>query len=315
MTYIYGPVMSRRMGSSLGIDIIPKLTCTFECVYCQIGRKHHHVLNSDGLDLPESKKIIEEVRGFLSENKDVDYLTLSGTGEPTLNSNLSDLVDSLREFRIPIALITNSSLLKYENIMEGAIKCDLVMPSLDAPDQKTFEKINWPKKGILLSDIVDSLEELTKKAQGKIWLEIMFVKGNITNTSNESIQNLIKHVNNILPDKVHLNTCVRPPNEIGIDPLTQDELNDIKEKFEKKVDPKVKIEVVPESIKTRSISLNDSYIKSIRSMLRIRPSSLQDLAYSFSISLNEVTKFLGVINRLENLKMRKRDNKTFYFIE
>lgn len=315
MRYIYGPVPSRRLGLSLGIDIIPKLTCTFECIYCQLGKKQQHVSNWHGLVFPDTDKIIQEVKDVLKTNTTIDYLTLAGSGEPTLNPNIETIIDQLRQFNLPIALITNSSLLHYEYVFTAATTCDLVVPSLDAGDEKTFESINNPAGSIKLHTIVDALKKMCKYAKGQVWLEIMLIEGTDTNCTTNSIKSIIKQVNHILPTKVQLNTCVRPPNNLGIFPLSQKKLEEMRKIFEREVNPTVKVEVVPYDAAKYSIPRIDAYVQSMKNMLQIRPSTVDDLSNSFGISLHEVIKNLEILKKSEIVVKKEKEGKIFYFIE
>ena len=140
MKFVYGPVPSRRLGISLGIDIIPPSTCTFDCIYCQIGKTMQKINHWAGREFPSAEEVIDELKSHIKGYDKIDFITISGSGEPTLNPNLGEIVERIRAFTdLPMALITNSSLLTYETVLNNAKKFDVVMPSLDAGDNKIFK--------------------------------------------------------------------------------------------------------------------------------------------------------------------------------
>lgn len=147
MGHIYGPVPSRRLGISLGIDPIPKMTCTFDCIYCQLGRNKRKVAHWSEVneEFPTPRELLQEFKKAFEKYRAIDYITGSGSGEPTLNHRLGELAELLRrETDIPLALITNSSLLIYNEVLEAAKQFDIVLPTLDAGDNVTFHWVNRP---------------------------------------------------------------------------------------------------------------------------------------------------------------------------
>jgi wyosine [tRNA(Phe)-imidazoG37] synthetase (radical SAM superfamily) len=181
--------------------------------------------------------ILRELKEFLLINKDklanIKYITLSGSGEPTLNIKIADLIPAIKKITfLPIAVITNSSLLVDKGLRHGMLHADLILPSLDAATQDIFEKINQPAENLKIEDIIDALIELRKEFKGKIWLEIMLVKG--VNDSPSQIKRLKEAVDRINPDKIQLNSPVRPPAQGWVAPLEQKELEKIKKIFGEK---------------------------------------------------------------------------------
>ena len=145
--YLYGPVPSRRLGRSLGIDIVPPKICTLDCVYCQIGRTTQKTL--ERAEYVPVDEVAGEVKLRLAEGLEADFLTIGGSGEPTLNSRLGRLIDQIKGLTdIPVAVLTNGSLLYEEEVRQACAKADVVLPSLDAPDSETFEKVNRPQEGL-----------------------------------------------------------------------------------------------------------------------------------------------------------------------
>lgn len=229
LKYIYGPVNSRRLGYSLGLSLTPFKACSFDCVYCQLGRTTDlTVKRKKYIDI---KEILKELSVWLKENKipakKLDYITLSGMGEPTLNSDIAGLIKGIRKITsLPVAVITNSTFLKDYNLRQALLKADLIVPSLDAVDQDVFEKIDKPKKGIKVEDIIKGLIILRKEFKDKIWLEIMLVKG--INDSIAHIKKLKTVIDMIKPDRIQLNSPVRRTAVAGVEKVSDSRLKQIK---------------------------------------------------------------------------------------
>ncbi|MEO0073730.1 MAG: radical SAM protein [candidate division WOR-3 bacterium] len=221
---VYGPVQSRRLGRSLGINIIPAKTCTLDCVYCQCGRTTCKTLARRSFYPPEL--IVERVRQALKGQR-VDCLTFSGEGEPTLNRDIGRLIRRLkREFRIPVVVITNSTLLTRPQVRQDLLAADIVVPSLDAVDQRTFMKVNRGHPRLKIERIIAGLKRFRRKYKGRFWLEIMLVKG--VNDAVEHVVRLRQVAWELRPDKVHLNTVVRPPAEPFALPMDEEDMQNIR---------------------------------------------------------------------------------------
>jgi wyosine [tRNA(Phe)-imidazoG37] synthetase (radical SAM superfamily) len=229
MNYIYGPVKSRRLGASLGITITPFKYCPLDCVYCQLKRTTK--FTSQRQEYIKADAILSELSQFLKNHPDykkIDYITLSGSGEPLLNSAVKDIILRIKEFSsIPVALITNSVLLADEQVRRELLDLDLILPSLDAFTQDIFEKIDRPAdKNIKVEDIIEGLVSLRKEFKGKIWLEIMVVKD--LNDDLEYMQRFKEVLQRIGPDKIQLNIPSRPPSESWVKIPSQQRLKAIK---------------------------------------------------------------------------------------
>ena len=215
MKYIYGPVNSRRIGRSLGVSLTPLKICSFDCVYCQLGR----ACNSTTVERREYIKIeevIEELKSWFANNpeeaKQLNFITISGMGEPTLHSRLGEFIAQAKKVtNTPIALITNSSLLTDASVRKEILAVDLIAPSLDAATDAAFQRVDRPHQGIKLEGIIEGLFSLKKEFRGKIWLEVMLVKG--VNDDLRHIKRLKEAVDKIDPDKIQLNSPVRSPSK------------------------------------------------------------------------------------------------------
>ncbi|MFA5356998.1 MAG: radical SAM protein [Candidatus Omnitrophota bacterium] len=230
MKYIYGPVRSRRLGLSLGISLTPHKVCTFDCVYCQIGTGVSTV--SDRKEYIRAEEILEEIRLWLENNTreaaQLNYITFSGAGEPTLNSRIGGLIKGIRGLtNVPVAVITNASLLNSAQVRSELLQADLVVPSLDAVTPEIFARVNRPKKGIKVEDIINGLIAFRKEFKGKIWLEIMLVKG--INDGLDSVFSLKDVIDKINPDKINLNSPVRATAQKNIAAADEERLCQIRE--------------------------------------------------------------------------------------
>lgn len=314
MSFIYGPVPSRRLGISLGIDVVPTSTCTFDCVYCQLGKTLHKVSHWKGLELPNTDEIIENLKINLKKYDNLNYITISGGGEPTLNPYLGEMAEEIRSLtKVPLVLITNSSLLIHDTVVNNAKKFDIVMPSLDAGDNKAFKKINRPGRGFNINEIADAIKKLNQEGKGKIWLEVMLIKGKVTNATTESMANIIKKINEILPNKVFLNSPVRPPCESWVKPLTDNEMKKIKLKMEAEIPQEVNIEIVPKLSNSKSQILNKKdLLDEIVRLLSVRPCTLQEITNITGINISEVGKYVGRLLDEGRISKRISNNMTYF---
>ncbi|MFX0070757.1 MAG: radical SAM protein [Candidatus Hermodarchaeota archaeon] len=176
MKYVFGPVISRRLGRSLGIDPIPSKTCNFQCIYCQLGKTTN--FTNELLEYIPTKEIIAEMELAIKLNEDkMDYITFVGSGEPTLHSKLNELILKAKNLsNIPICVITNGSLLDNPQVRNNLLDADVVLPTLDAGDEKLFIKINRPHPSIKYDLYVQGLIDFRKEFRGKFWLEIFLMK-------------------------------------------------------------------------------------------------------------------------------------------
>jgi wyosine [tRNA(Phe)-imidazoG37] synthetase (radical SAM superfamily) len=209
--YIYGPVPSRRLGRSLGIDPIPSKTCNFQCIYCQLGRTTY--FTNERQNYYPKDEIIAEIEEAvkLNENK-FDYVTFVGSGEPTLYKDLKDLIQFVKDvLNKPICVITNGSLMYQKEVSDALMLSDVVLPSLDAGDELSFKRINRPHPALNYKDIIQGLIDFKKKFKGKFWIEIMLMKG--INDSKEALSKIKNQLDLINPDRIDINVPIRPPTE------------------------------------------------------------------------------------------------------
>jgi len=232
MKYIFGPVKSRRLGSSLGINIIPHKTCCFDCIYCQLGPTTNKTLERK--EYVNADEVIAELKSFLQDldpkTTQINYLTFSGSGEPTLNLKIGQIISEVKKISsIPIAVITNSALLSNDEVRHGLLSADVILPTFSFSDNETFFALNKPNPGLKSEDILKGLITLRKEFKGKIWLEIMLVGG--VNDNIKRLEKLKEMANLIKPDKIHLNTPTRAPKNLRISLPASKTLDKIKNLF------------------------------------------------------------------------------------
>ena len=314
MNFVYGPVPSRRLGISLGIDIVPPSTCTFDCVYCQLGKTLHKVNHWAGIKFPDTEEIMRTLKLHPQKYDKVDFITISGSGEPTLNPQLGEIAKRIRALtNLPLVLITNSSLLTYETVLDSAKKFDIVIPSLDAGDIRTLKMINRPADGFNIGEIAGAIRKLRQESKSEIWLEVMLAKGRITNASSESITNISKKISEIHPNLVYLNSPVRPPVEEYVKPLTEDEMEKIKLSMMTKITEDIDIEVVPRlSFSKYQLLKKDDLSKEISRVLSIRPCTIQDISNMTGGNLSEIGKYMGSMLDAGRITKIISNNETYY---
>jgi wyosine [tRNA(Phe)-imidazoG37] synthetase (radical SAM superfamily) len=215
--YVFGPVPSRRLGQSLGIDTIPLKTCNWNCVYCQLGRTVP--LTNERREYVPVGEILNEVEQILSSSgkRKIDWVTFVGSGEPTLHSRIGELIRSVKRITaLPVAVITNGSLLYLPEVRDDLYAADAVLPTLDAGTAELYRKINRPHPQITFERLVNRLIEFRKEYSGKIWVEVMLVRG--VNDTPDALIQIANVLQTIAPDAVHINLPTRPPAETWVQP-------------------------------------------------------------------------------------------------
>jgi wyosine [tRNA(Phe)-imidazoG37] synthetase (radical SAM superfamily) len=215
MRYVFGPVPSRRLGRSLGIDTIPLKTCNWNCVYCQLGRSRP--LMNERRNYVPTEKILVEVEQALTAHEpgEIDWVTFVGSGEPTLHIDLGWLIRKVKGLTaLPVAVITNGALLYLPEVRAELSAADAVLPTLDAGNARLYRKINRPYPDITYKRFVDGLITFRQEYHGKVWVEVMLVRG--LNDTKEALQEIAAVLKLVRPDEVHLNLPTRPPAETWV---------------------------------------------------------------------------------------------------
>ncbi len=217
MKYIFGPVPSRRLGRSLGIDTIPLKTCNWNCVYCQLGRSMP--LTNSRKNYILSEVILAEVQAALSAHRpgEIDWITFVGSGEPTLHAGIGLLIRQVKVLTdVPVAIITNGSLLYLPEVRAELIAADAVLPTLDAGTPELYRTINRPHPDITFERLVKGLIAFREQYTGKLWIEVMLVRG--LNDGEQALRDIAVVLGKIRPDEVHINLPTRPPVETWVQP-------------------------------------------------------------------------------------------------
>jgi len=302
MNYIFGPVRSRRLGFSLGVDIIPYKTCSLDCPYCQLGRTTEKTIERSPHGNADA--IIAELSHALKVQQKIDYITLSGSGEPTLSLNLGSILRRIKELTaIPVAVLTNGTLLHHESVREELLPADLVVPSLDAVSEEIFRVVNQPHPLITVSHMLSGLKQFRKMFGGQLWLEIMLLQG--VNDSPEEIERIKEAISPIAFDRVQLNTPVRPAWDSSITALSAPELDRIRERIG------AKCEVIA-GTREKQRGIDRDIQERIVSVIRRRPLNLPEIVDSLGIPPAMVSKHLAELEEQGRVTARHYGSELFY---
>ncbi|NPA95471.1 MAG: radical SAM protein [Thermodesulfobacteria bacterium] len=305
MKYIFGPVPSRRLGFSLGVDLLPPKTCNMDCVYCELGRTKEKSLSAPSS--PPWQDVFNEIQEYVSQGRGFDCLTLTASGEPTLYEDLYPLIYNIKKFiEKPVTVLTNSSTADQEQVRKALCMADLVLPSLDAATQQTFRKINRPHPALDIMKIIQGLATLRREMKGKMWLEILFVRG--INDTEEELKALKEAVSTINPHKIQLNTVVRPPAESWASPISSKKMAEIKAFFGEKAE--IVIDFEAQMRKGVGLILESEIVDT----LKRRPLTPQDLEGLFG-EYKDTNKVLNRLLHQGVVKKKQIHNRTFYVAE
>ena len=286
--YIFGPVPSRRLGRSLGVDLVPFKTCTYDCIYCQLGRTTNKTV--ERREYVPTDAVLSEIRQKLDEGVSADYITLSGSGEPALHSRIGEVIAGIKAMTdVPVAVLTNGSLLWQDEVAEGLSRADLVIPSLDAGDAALFRHVNRPHEAVSFDEMVRGLAELRGRFRGEIWLEVFLLAG-VTGIDAEVLK-LKAIIDEIQPDRVQLNTAVRPTAEDFAFALSPAEMKSLC----RLMGPTP--EVIADFRGTHEAAQFRALREDVLGLLERRPCTLKDIAAALSLHLNEATKYVGELER------------------
>jgi wyosine [tRNA(Phe)-imidazoG37] synthetase (radical SAM superfamily) len=284
--YIYGPVPSRRLGLSLGVDLVPFKTCTYDCIYCQLGRTTHKT--AERREYVPMTDVLAELEQKLADGPVPDYVTLSGSGEPTLNERLGQLIREIKKLTyIPIAVFTNGSLLWQCEVQDALMEADLVLPSLDAGDDHLFRYVNRPHREIAFDRMVQGITEFTRRFPKPVWLEVFLLAG-VTGILPE-VEKIAALARRIQPQRVQLNTVSRPPFEEFAWPVSWNQMKEFANLFDGKV------EVISEGDKSRSPVLNEVTDADILALLSRRPCTVQEVSAGLGLPVGETADRLQAL--------------------
>lgn len=302
---VFGPVPSRRFGRSLGVDVIPRKLCTLDCVYCEVGRT-----DKRGLARREyipTDLILNDLREALAAHPDLDCVTFSGSGEPTLHSGIGELLRAARRLTTaPLVVLTNGTLLWKPDVRDDLMAADIVCPSLDAVSEDVFRRIDRPHPRLTAVQVIEGLVQFRRQFSGKIWLEVLFVQG--MNDDDEEVWLLRQAIDRIEPDKVQINTVVRPPAEPWARPVPHERL----EQICSMLGPRAEI-ISP----TRERSCAPAPLPSDQEIVNVvarRPMSAVDVASGLGVDAGPIVSALDALVATGRLRIVQFEGQKFYAV-
>ncbi len=306
MKYVFGPVNSRRLGVSLGIDIVPFKVCSFNCIYCECGGTT--VLTDEVKEYIPYSEIVAEISQVLDKKPSIDVVTFSGSGEPTLHSRIGDIIGFIKKTypEYKVAVLTNSSLLHKADVRKSILQADIIYPSLDAVSKKVFNKIMRPVSGTDPQIIIDSITLLRREFKGIICLEIFIIAG--INDTDDELFKLKEACIKIGPDEIHINHLDRPGAEDWVKPLDVENLERVRKYF------------MPLPVKlvgrvqgaARGTDYFDKHMNSVLEALDKNGSTAEDLADKLNMRLFDVLRALKNLKKSGSVEKISVENRFIY---
>ncbi len=304
--YLFGPVPSRRLGASLGIDLLPYKTCTLDCVYCECGATTNLTLCRN--EYVPVNDVLEELDEFLKERPALDYVTFAGSGEPLLHSRIGEIIAWIK-LHYPfyaVAVLTNGTLLTQQEVRASLARADLVIPSLDAVTNQLFQKINRPHSGLDCQEIIPGLVQFRREYSGEICLEIFVIPG--LNDCMAELEQMGEVIRQVKPDRIQLNTLDRPGAENWVQPAGENEL--------KKCSAIINEGKITEGYhRRRAIPLNMEHQKNILDVLQHRRCTAGDLVGLLGLRPVEINKHLHMLVQLKRVEYIREKRGLFYKIK
>lgn len=300
-SYLYGPVPSRRFGRSLGVDLTPLKTCSFDCVFCQLGKTSEKTIARK--EYVPIDAVLVEIKSWIETDGDADHITLSGSGEPTLHSGFGKVLKFLKKNTIPSALLTNGSMLSDPEVRAAASYADIVKVSLSAWNQHSFEWVNRPHQQLQFNKIVEGQKKFRARFKGELWMEVFFVAG--INSMPENVKKIAAQIKAVKPDRIQLNTVVRPPAEDFAAAVPKDTLGALVGLF----DPFAKVIAEFSTDYAQNVRANE---ETILAMLQRRPCTMGQIAEVFGMHINEVSKYLGKLMQGNHICAVYKKNIVYY---
>jgi wyosine [tRNA(Phe)-imidazoG37] synthetase (radical SAM superfamily) len=305
--YVYGPVFSRRLGRSLGIDLVPYKTCTYDCVYCQLGRTTHKTVERK--EYTPIVDVLNEVERKLAAGPPPEYITLSGSGEPTLNSRIGDLIGGIKCLTdVPVAVLTNGSLLWVRDVSEALMAADLIIPSLDAGDERMFRYVNRPHGKLAFERMVTGLAEFTERFAGPVWLEVFLLAG-VTGIAAE-VEKIAVLAERIRPARIQLNTVSRPPAEEFAMAVPRDQL----ERFKTRFTGTAEVICEREAGEAPASSAQETTDEDIMALLRRRPCTVQGICAGLGLRTGDAVERLRALCERGAVRSVRKNAEEFYYV-
>jgi wyosine [tRNA(Phe)-imidazoG37] synthetase (radical SAM superfamily) len=303
--HVFGPVASRRLGISLGVDIIPYKTCSLDCIYCECGKTTDLTLQRKHYFDPQI--VPDEIKEIIASGNHIRYITFSGSGEPTLNKDIGKMIAGIKAMTsIPIAVLTNGTLLYLKEARDEIIDADVVLPSLDAVSPGIFSRINRPHPELDINDIIQGLVDFKREFNGEIWLEVFIARS--INDSDEELANFYRAVKKIQPHRVQLNSLDRPPAVEGTQPADLETLERIQEQWGDLTVDIIKRIRQREEIAAFSFNLENNILNTIKR----RPLTVDDLETLTGKNRLEIFKYLDVLEKEKKVLPKIVGDKIFY---
>ncbi|MBI4797234.1 MAG: radical SAM protein [Desulfarculus sp.] len=300
---VFGPVPSRRLGLSLGVDLLWPKTCTLDCLYCELGLTTR--LTRERGRFRDAGQVLAQVEGRLAElASPPDFITLAGSGEPSLHLDLGLVLSRLRDLSpARLAVLTNATLVGDAQVRDELCLADLLVPSLDAVSPEVFRRLNRPVPGLKVDDMIEGLKALRRQFSGQMWLEILLVAG--INDSPRELDRLMAAVRAIAPDKVQINTVVRPPAVAGIRPVEHGRLKEIAAGFP------VPAEVIAPP-RGQALGGRGALADQVVEMTRRRPCTRGDIAAMGGLNPQEAQRLLEDLLSQGRLRAEPYGEEVFY---
>jgi len=304
--YLFGPVPSRRLGMSLGVDLVPKKVCSLNCVYCEVGLTTK--LTTERREYIPYDKVTSELEHYFANNPNPDYITFSGAGEPTLNSRIGDVLQFIKQRKpdIPVAVLTNGTLFYDKKVRDGLMDADVVLPSLDAATEITFRKINRPDYQLTAKKYIQGLIDFRTEFTGEVLLEVFIIPG--YNDNFDDLDALKAAFKEIKPDRIQINTLDRPGTLVDIEAASYKDLKDIVDYWN--LDH---IEIVTAAPERKNIKVYRKDAEStILSTITRRPCTVNDLEKMLGLHINEINKYLDVLEAERKIEVTRQERGVFY---
>lgn len=301
--YLFGPVASRRLGTSLGLDLVPAKVCTLNCRYCEAGQTT--TLTVERKEYVPADAVLEELSRWLEANDTPDYITLSGAGEPTLNSRAGDVIAGVKDMTdARVAVLTNGTLLHLPEVRAALLRADVVVPSLDASNDDEMRRVNNPHPLVNHAQLVEGLRAFRCEFPGEIWLEVLLVAG--VTDSDETVSRLAGLAESIAPDRIQLNTVVRPAAFEGTEAVPHARLLEIADRFTPRA------EVIAPGVSARSTTAVAITRSDIVALLRRRPCPLDEIVRGLGVSAEDAQVHLRGLQDAGLVHTRIQDGVEHY---
>ncbi len=318
---IYGPILSRRLGRSLGIDVIKKLdakkNCNFDCVYCQLGHVDKLITDTENIKgLVSVSEVVEGLTNYHKNVEDLDYITFSGTCEPTLNPDIGEMIRQIRKIsNLPVCVITNSSLISQKRVRDNLCEADLVVATLVSSNEDTFQAINRPAAGIHVKEIIQGLKELKDTGTCKLAIEVMLLDSTgayPVNSTDKEVDELITVLRYIDPDEIEVLTTSRPPAEDFIVPVSDARLKEIAGLFDEALG-RERVRLVLKGLRRKRSSIKHTNTEDeVYDLILRRPCTFEQTIASLDIDREELQPIIEQLLERNRIRTVKSNTGTYY---